>query len=135
MPPLHKGGFFMSFGQEILTYRALEDLYSWWYNTLESLENYGKMEDVMKRAITKVTIFLLFILLLAVPTAAEDSEGRVAYLSIESYPIKTVYGAFEQFDPSGLKICAVFEDGSRRLLDNNELELVLKTIPFHQLFL
>lgn len=78
----------------------------------------------MKKTLTLLTIFLLLILLFAIPASAEGEErGRVASLSIESYPIKTVYGAFEYFDPEGLRISAIYEDGTKRVLDTDEIEV------------
>ena len=76
----------------------------------------------MKKTLTILMIFILMLLLFIIPASADD-EGRVASLSIESYPIKTVYGAFEHFDAEGMRICVMYEDGSKRVLDNDELSI------------
>ena len=78
----------------------------------------------MKKTLTTLALFILLILLFAIPVSADSgAEGRVAALSMESYPIKTVYGAFEHFDAEGMRIYAIYEDGNRRQIDNNELEI------------
>ena len=79
----------------------------------------------MKKVITYLVVFLIFTAVLCVSVSAE-SEGTsssVSSIKIESYPIKTVYGAFEQFDNTGLSVSVVYNDGSGRLLLASEVSV------------
>lgn len=56
-------------------------------------------------------------------TADYISTPSVSNLSISSYPHKTVYGAFELFDPTGLTLRASFIDGTERIISAEEIKV------------
>lgn len=78
----------------------------------------------MKKIITAAAIFIMLILLLSCHVCAQEySSPSMSSLSISSYPSKTVYGAFEQFDTTGLALRAVFADGSERIISEKEIRV------------
>ena len=73
-----------------------------------SLGIFGKAEDKMKRIIISLALGLVFISLFSVwaYASADATSPPVASLNILTYPERTVYGAFEQLDVSGLTLRA-----------------------------
>ena len=71
----------------------------------------------MKKIISVIAITILAVLLLAIPGSATDSEAAISSVSLYSYPDKTVYGAFEKFDPEGMRLRVGYNDGSERIID------------------
>ena len=70
-----------------------------------------------------LTLMLICVFGLCASASAENSTPSVSSLSISSYPDKTVYGAFEQLDTSGLALRAVFTDGSERIINGSEVRV------------
>ena len=80
----------------------------------------------MKRIITTLLVFILLMLLLFVSAGAEsisDGRGQLRSISLQSYPDKTVYGAFEQLDTSGLSLLATYSDGSEKIITGDEVRI------------
>ncbi len=80
----------------------------------------------MKKTLTSLGIFVLLILALMVSSAATDRAGGDATLrsiSLHSYPDRTVYGAFEQLDTTGLELLASFSDGSEKIISGKDLRI------------
>lgn len=75
----------------------------------------------MKRATISIAILILLIMTVFIGVSADGTSPDVVSLKIESYPAKTVYGAFDQFEPAGLSVSCQFGDGSSRALSNSEL--------------
>lgn len=75
----------------------------------------------MKKTLISVLFVCLIFSLLILGVSADGTSPAVVSLKIESYPTRTVYGAFESFDPSGLAISAVLEDGSVRNVPMTDL--------------
>lgn len=85
----------------------------------------------MKKLLTVLTIFLLlycattvYVSAEEVSVTAENSQGdKLKSLSVYSYPTKTVYGAFEQLDITGLRLRAVYENGYEELIWGDRVEV------------
>ncbi len=80
----------------------------------------------MKKSIIAIALFLLLFSLITVLSYAENekqSSPSVSSISISSYPDKTVYGAFEQLDTSGLALRVCFSDGSERIIGSDEIKV------------
>ena len=85
----------------------------------------------MKKLLTLLTIFLLlycattvYVSAEEVSVTAENSQGdKLKSLSVYSYPTKTVYGAFEQLDITGLRLRAVYENGYEELIGGDRVEV------------
>lgn len=80
----------------------------------------------MKKTLTSLTIFVLLILALIISAAATDSareDATLRSISLHSYPDRTVYGAFEQLDTSGLELLATFSDGSQKIIFGKDLRV------------
>ena len=71
----------------------------------------------MKKLIISITLFVLCISALCISGGAAGDGGEVVALSVQTYPTKTVYGAFEEFDPAGMTLRAVYSDGSERIIN------------------
>ena len=78
-------------------------------------------EVEMKKALISTLFICLIFSLFILGTSADGTAPTVTSLKIESYPTRTVYGAFESFDPAGLEISAVLEDGSSRSIPTTDL--------------
>lgn len=90
------------------------------------------LEEVMKKTILALALAVLVVLALGLMTCAEGenalaadyvSTSSVSSLSIASYPGKTVYGAFEQLDMSGLSLEVCFNDGTERIVQGGEIRV------------
>lgn len=76
-------------------------------------------------------LFMLVLTIYGVAYAEGDTDAQTDYsvtpsvssLSINSYPHKTVYGAFERLDTSGLSLRAVFTDGTERIITGQEIRV------------
>ncbi len=80
----------------------------------------------MKKTIISIAFILMLIsVLTSYAYASEESVSTpsVSSLSISSYPDRTVYGAFERLDTSGLALRAVFADGSERIIGGSEIRV------------
>ncbi len=79
----------------------------------------------MKKTIISIGLSLILILVLGVYASAsgDSSTPSVSSLSISSYPDKTVYDAFEQFDTAGLSLRAVFADGSEKIISGKDIRV------------
>ena len=83
----------------------------------------------MKKLLILFTAFLLLFSAFAlyasaegVSTVSENTHSdKLSSLSIYSYPTKTVYGAFERLDMTGLKLRAVYEDGYEELIEGDRI--------------
>ncbi len=78
----------------------------------------------MKKALAIVTVILVFVLAFGIGAAAEESVAstiEVTSLSIESYPTKTVYRAFESFQADGMILRATYSDGSERVVPHSNI--------------
>ncbi len=116
----------MSHITDILTPDWLEEYCSKWYNTTNLLENYGNLEEKMRKTIIVTVLFVLLIFAMTGVVNAEEnvaSSQTVSSLSVYTYPSKTVYGAFERFDTSGLSLRAVFSDGSEKILSGQDIRV------------
>ena len=78
----------------------------------------------MKKLIISIALFVLCISALCITAGANGAEGEIVSLSVQTYPTKTVYGAFEEFDPSGMTLRAVYSDGSEKIV-NSEGDMIL----------
>ena len=70
--------------------------------------------------------FLVFITLSLFSICAFAEEGTSLGLSsliIESYPNKTVYGAFDELDTDGLSLLAVYSDGSTKTVPLSQIQI------------
>ena len=80
----------------------------------------------MKKTLSFIFLAAALFLLLSLSVgavAAEESTLSVVSLSIKSYPDKTVYGAFERLDISGLEVSARFSDGSEKTLLGSDMRV------------
>ena len=79
----------------------------------------------MKRIIISLALGLVFISLFSVwaYASADATSPPVASLNILTYPERTVYGAFEQLDVSGLTLRAVYADGSESIISGSEARI------------
>ena len=75
----------------------------------------------MKKALISILFVCLTLSLLILGVSADGTSPTIVSLKIESYPTRTVYGAFDSFDPTGLVVSAVMEDGSRRNIPTADL--------------
>ena len=83
----------------------------------------------MKKILTFLTVFLLLFSAFAIYANAErvyqtaeiNNSDKLISLSVYSYPAKTVYGAFERLDTTGLKLRAVYEDGREELIQGDKI--------------
>lgn len=85
-----------------------------------------KAEDEMKKTIIFTVLTAIIVFCLGISVTADEgaiSTPSVSSISISSYPDKTVYGAFERLDTSGLSLRAVFADGSERIIRDEEIRI------------
>ena len=111
---------------EILTPFTLEEMCFRWYNNHDYMEIYGNLEVMMKKSVMAIAVLLLIFAMASVCAYAEEgkaSSPSVSSISISSYPDRTVYGAFEQLDLSGLAIKACYSDGSEKILRQDEIRV------------
>ena len=111
---------------EILTHPNVEKALSRWYNNHSFMENYGNFGGRMKRTFTTIFILAILALALSLSVSAESGSGAISSISINSYPDKTVYGAFEQLDTAGLSLTATLDDGSERIIQGKDLRVCYK---------
>lgn len=84
------------------------------------------LEVDMKKTLTAITVGFLLLLLMTVCAYADSTakaSPSVSAISISSYPDRTVYGAFEQLDMSGLSLRALFSDGSEKIITGDEIRV------------
>lgn len=94
------------------------------------------LEETMKKTLLIIAIFMMLFLLLGIPASADgpidgtaiseagtSSTADVISLSVETYPDKTVYGAFEQLDRRGLSLRASLADGSSKIVLADEINV------------
>ena len=91
------------------------------------------LEGVMKKTVLVLVMVIMLLLTLGGVAYAEDGESAepteyistpsVSALSINSYPHKTVYGAFETLSTAGLSLRAVFNDGTERIISGQEIRV------------
>ena len=78
----------------------------------------------MKKILTAVCLTTMLILSLSLFAFAEEgTSSTVTSLKIESYPDRTVYGAFEELDKTGLALFATFSDGSVKRISGDEIQV------------
>ena len=79
----------------------------------------------MRKTFIAVVFFVLLIFAMTTAVYAEEPATfqSVSSLSVYSYPSKTVYGAFEQFDTFGLALRAVFADGSEKIVSGQDIRV------------
>lgn len=79
----------------------------------------------MKKTILVLAIFVVTICLSCLFVSADSNNvtPSVSSLSINSYPNKTVYGAFEQLDTTGLSLRARFTDGTEQIITGQEIRV------------
>ena len=78
----------------------------------------------MKKIITLICFMCLAVASLLLFVAADSGTNyAVGSLKIESYPYKTVYGAFEQLDVRGLTLSATLDDGSVKRVTGDEVQI------------
>ena len=80
----------------------------------------------MKKTIIAIATGLILFALLTVCAYAEDGRATsptVNSISISSYPDRTVYGAFEQLDVTGLALRVCFGDGSEKIIRGEEIRV------------
>ncbi len=83
----------------------------------------------MKKTLTTIIIFALVCAALILSVSAEEraqESAGIRSLSIASYPEKTVYGAFEQLDTTGLSLIASYEDGSERIVSGRDIRVTYR---------
>lgn len=78
----------------------------------------------MKKLITVIAFFVVLISVTHVINYASGAEDKVASISVQTYPTKTVYGAFEEFDPTGLTLRVRYENGSERVVFGEQVGVV-----------
>ena len=79
----------------------------------------------MKKTITAVCLIAILLVTLSLMISAEiRTSPDVISLKIESYPDKTVYNAFEQFDSRGLVLLATLADGSVKKIDGDSIQVI-----------
>ena len=80
----------------------------------------------MKKIILTLAILAVMICSVSFAVSAESdyfATPSVSSLSLHSYPNKTVYGAFEQLDTTGLSLRALFNDGTERIITGQEIRV------------
>ena len=80
----------------------------------------------MKKTILSIAVGLMIFMLLTVFAYAEEDRATspaVSSISISSYPDRTVYGAFEQLDTSGLALRVCLADGSEKIIRGEEIRV------------
>lgn len=78
----------------------------------------------MKKILTLLGLMTIIILSLSLFVSAESGTSLfVTSLKIESYPDRTVYGAFDQLDTTGLSLSATLSDGSIRIISGDEIKI------------
>lgn len=80
----------------------------------------------MKRSIPFILLFALCVSVLCITAKAEVSaalDSEVFSLTVQTYPGKTVYGAFETFDSTGLRLKAVYESGEEKIVNRESVEI------------
>lgn len=77
----------------------------------------------MKKILTAFCLIFLLGLSLLFFVSASGGTSSVKSLKIESYPDRTVYGAFERLDKSGLVLTAIMTDGSTKRIVGDEIDV------------
>ena len=80
----------------------------------------------MKKKLSLIVIFVLCVSFLCITAGAKEkgsTDQRVVSLSVQTYPNKTVYGAFECFDANGLRLKAVYDSGEERIVGSDLVEV------------
>ncbi len=79
----------------------------------------------MKKAFLTLLVFFAVIMTASFTVMADSgTSSEVVSLSIESYPERTVYGAFDKLDASGLSLKAILSDGSERAVFADEISVI-----------
>ncbi|MBQ8302150.1 MAG: uL15 family ribosomal protein [Clostridia bacterium] len=79
----------------------------------------------MKKAFLTLLVFFAVIMTASFTAMADSGTSpEVVSLSIESYPERRVYGAFDKLDTEGLSLKATFSDGSVRELNPEEISVI-----------
>ena len=68
-----------------------------------------------------ITILLLTLCSVVTYAQGQSTEASVSGISIYTYPSKTVYGAFEKLDTTGLSVRVSYTDGSERIVSGGEV--------------
>ena len=75
----------------------------------------------MKKTMCILALALLATIMLSAPCSADSRRSEdIGSVSLYTYPDKTVYGAFEEFDPQGMTLRVVYSDGSVDIIDGSE---------------
>ena len=80
----------------------------------------------MKKIITTLLVSIVLVFALFISVGAEspsDTRANLRSISLQSYPDKTVYGAFEQLDTEGLSLLATYSDGSERIIYGDDVRI------------
>ena len=80
----------------------------------------------MRKIIIAIATTLVIFSLFTVCAFAEENRTTsptVSSISISSYPDRTVYGAFEQLDVTGLALRVCFADGTEKIIGGNEIRI------------
>lgn len=83
----------------------------------------------MKKTLITIIIFFIITLGLFLSVSADiqpTGSGEIVSLSIVTYPEKTVYGAFEQLDTTGLSLAAAYKDGSERAVSGRDVRVLYR---------
>lgn len=79
----------------------------------------------MKKIVFTIALIILMWMSLMLYVSADgvSATPSVSSISISSYPDKTVYGAFEHLDTTGLSLRAVFTDGTEKIINDKEIRV------------
>ncbi len=80
----------------------------------------------MKKRLSLIVFFVLCVSVLCISAGAKEKstvDQRVISLSVQTYPNKTVYGAFETFDPNGLRLKAVCDGGDEIIVNKEQVAI------------
>lgn len=78
----------------------------------------------MKKILIAICLMTVLILSLSLLVSAEERTSlTVTSIRIESYPERTVYGAFEQLDSTGLALSVTHSDGSVKRVSGEEIQV------------
>ena len=79
----------------------------------------------MKKILLTVSLIMLMWMSLMLYVSADGGSATpsVSSISVSSYPDKTVYGAFEHLDTTGLSLRVVFTDGSEKIINGKDIRV------------
>ena len=79
----------------------------------------------MKKILLTVALIMLMWMSLMLYVSADGGSATpsVSSISVSSYPDKTVYGAFEHLDTTGLSLRVVFTDGSEKIINGKDIRV------------